>query len=668
MWLSGGMISLDGQGSEEASLLGLVRRCFGAGGIMAGFGGELRPQQLEMAEAVARALAEDRSLAVEAGTGVGKSLAYLVPAVVHATSQKRKAIISTHTINLQEQLIHKDLPLAEKLTGIEFSRVLIKGRRNYLCPMRLKSALRQAPDLFTTGEDAELRRIAEWAIETTDGTLSGLGFSPSPRVWAQVCSEPRLCSTRRCGPTGCFFQEAWKKVGAADVVVVNHTLFFTLLAGADELEDAPGFVFPSDFVIFDEAHTLEAVAARQLGLQIGESGLRFELQRLYHPRTNKGLFALIKNGTAAEKTARALDAVDEFFEAVRGRCPEREGGREWRIREPGLTEDTLSAPLLEVELHTRAAAENTETESVKEELVDLADRIKEARQGLDQFLAQQDPGHVYWVESIGSAGELSLCTAPVDVSSILERRLFHNRRAAILTSATLGAGDAELKYFRRRLGATATPALRIGSPFDYQKQMRIHIVRSMPAPGADGYEAAIARWTRHFLVESDGRAFVLFTSYRLLRQTADALRDTCAENDWKLLVQGEGMPRHRMIQTFAESGRAVLFGTESFWTGVDVPGDALSNVIITRLPFAVPDHPLTAARMEKIESDGGNAFRDYSVPEAILKLRQGVGRLIRKATDQGIVVLLDNRILTKYYGRSFLAALPDAPRIIHDDP
>lgn len=662
------MISL-GENGEERALLSAVRGCFCAGGDFARRGGEIRPQQLAMAEAVARALTGDTSLAVEAGTGVGKSLAYLVPAVLHAKECKRKAILSTHTINLQEQLLHKDLPMAEKLTGAEFSRILIKGRRNYLCPQRLKAAMRQAPDLFTNGEETELRRIAEWAVHTEDGTLSELGFSPTPRVWAQVCSEPRLCSARRCGNSGCFYQEAWRKVGAADVVVVNHTLFFTLLASADEGsegKESPGFLFPGDFVVFDEAHTLEAVAARQLGFQLGEHGLQFELHRLFNPRTKKGLFTMLKNSAGAEKTSLALDALGEFFEAVRDKCQFRDVSREFRVREPHIATDTLAGPLLDVEMMARKIAGEIEQDSVREELQDLADRLKDGRLGVDAFLSQEDAGNVYWVEASGQEQELTLCAAPIDVAPVLAKRLFHNRRAAILTSATLGTGDDNLRYFRQRIGAQNALALQIGSPFDYQTQMEIHLVRSMPAPGEPGYEAAVARWVEQFLIMSDGRAFVLFTSYRLLRQTAAMLREICTKNDWRLLVQGEGLPRHQMVKVFSEHGRAVLLGTESFWAGVDVPGQALSNVIITRLPFAVPDHPLTAARMERIEEAGGNSFRDFSVPEAILKLRQGVGRLIRKATDKGIVVLLDNRVLTKPYGKTFLAALPDAPRIIHD--
>ena len=624
---------------------------------------EFRPQQQEMAARVAQALEEEQHLIVEAGTGVGKSLAYLVPSVLFALEQHKKAIVSTHTINLQEQLLHKDIPILKKVLPDEFEAALMKGRQNYLCPRRLERALQNEQELFTGPERSELQRLAEWTRTTRDGSLSDLSVEPDAKVWVQVCSEAHICTQKTCGQNPrCSYQQARKRMLAADVIVLNHTLLFILLRSPEMQEEREsGFLFPNDFIIFDEAHTVEQVASKQIGIGVSQYGLRSSIQRLYNARTRKGLFTVMRDAVGVRRAAELIDDVDKFFSAVESKSNFRKG-REFRVRDVELVPDTITARLTALQARVADVVKRADDEVLKAELQEFGRRIRDAREGISIFLEQSAPQHVYWVERTGKTERfLALNAAPIDLAPVLRRMLFRENCCCVMTSATLAVGRPDLAYFRTRIGATEAEPLQLGSPFNFQKQMKMFVVQKMPDPRDAGYHQALEHWIAHFVQESEGRAFVLFTSYRDMQQVSGAMEKFFAAEDMNVLVQGGGVPRSKLLEQFKSMPRSVLFGTDSFWGGVDVPGEALSNVIITRLPFAVPDHPLIEAKLELIEERGGDPFTEYSLPEAILRLRQGVGRLIRTKTDRGIGVILDNRVVTKPYGRAFMQALPKCP-------
>lgn len=647
-----------------------VARIFSEEGVLSNIRGfETRPEQCAMAMAVATAIDEGSHLIVEAGTGIGKSLAYLIPAVLHAVETRRKAIICTHTINLQEQLLYKDLPLLQKILNISFDAVLLKGRQNYLCPTRLERAFLKAGDLFDPELLPELERLRIWSETTSDGTLSDLPQEPNPQIWAQVCSERHLCTPKICGKNSrCFYQAMRRRAISADVLILNHTLFFTLLEDAKGSDH--GYLFPHDFVIFDEAHTIENIASRHFGICVSQYGFRQLLQRLYNPRTHKGILQQLKATAAITAIAELLTEADLYFEAVFAACDFKQG-RDYRIREKQRADvsKTASAEKMNRQLERLqsllasviAKLENRD-ESVKLELSDIGEQLSTIQEGVFHFMEQSLEKHVYWVEKTGRT--TSYCTlhaAPIDMASHLEEHLFRKQTSAILTSATLSTGSPQLGYFRSRIGAMEVPALQLGSPFNYQEQMKLHLVRKMPDPREANYEESLEHWIAHFTEQSNARTFVLFTSYRGMQNVAAKMKEFFEKKGWTLLVQGEGLSRSLMLDEFRSGKPCVLFGTDSFWTGVDIPGEALSCVIITRLPFATPDHPLTEAKFEEITNSGGNAFADYSLPEAILRFRQGVGRLIRSKNDHGSVVVLDSRMVSKSYGKAFLKALPECP-------
>ncbi len=686
---------------------------------------EDRESQRAMAATIARVYNDGGVALLEAGTGVGKSLGYLVPALRWAAANGERTIVSTNTINLQEQLVNKDLPFLEKALSDQKVRfALLKGWRNYLCKARLEQARGGATQLFEDGMAAELATIAAWAERTSDGSLADLPTPPRPEVWDEVSAEGDMCTRMKCSHFDkCFVFKARRAAANADVIVVNHHLLLADVAvrrAAQNWDDAA--VLPAyGRLVIDEGHHLEDAAATHLGMTVTRRSLQRLVSRLDR-RGGKGLLPALSTRLAAssdllstasldlvearlapavtglrDKSGLLFDLLDSFIEQAGMPVVRLDASfAAHPIWKAGLTvalQDALGAIEMLREglglVRERIEGSATLDEALApllNEMRSVTRRLQTAGDGLRRGLAPpDDDDSVRWIEVRGRERIVSVSSVPLDLAPILREDLFRRLDSTIVTSATLAASGGDVRD--RRLAADAaheTPrfqflAARLGlddpelrttmavfpSPFVYDEQSLLAIPSDIPAPNADadGHRGAITRIVLDVAGASDGGLFVLFTSHREVRQLAAELRARGVGRRWPLLVHGEE-PRDALLARFRASGQAILLGTASFWEGVDVPGDALRGLVIAKLPFRVPTEPVTAAHCEAIVARGGDAFVEYMLPHASLRLKQGFGRLIRTGTDRGVVVIGDPRIVTKGYGRGLLEALPPARRAI----
>jgi len=615
-----------------------LERVFGPGGWLAHRhpNYEYRPGQLEMAESVEAASENRQHLIVEAGTGTGKTLAYLVPIM----RSGRRVVISTGTKNLQEQLFFKDIPFLRKLFP-DVRVALMKGRQNYLCRQKLYDIEKQ-PVLSGLDEVSQYPRLREWEAKTEVGDRAELPWLPdSSELWTKVDARRDTCTGQKCPQfERCFITLMHQRAAASDLIIVNHHLFFADLAlrGTEVASLLPDY----EALVFDEAHDIEDVATQYFGLQVSN----YRVEELARDTEATLKLKGLKSDEVLHAVAELRRRADLFFELFpNAETRSNFDHREAFLKTHGSAYDSLLNALVRLETELGRLKDRPE------EVNNLMRRGVELRQGLQAVMEGKDRGMVYWWERRGRG--VFLEATPIDVAPILRQRLFESVDTVILTSATLAVGG-NFDFLKRRLGIENAKERILDSHFDYPRQAMLYTPLHLPDPREPTFARLASEEVVQLLKATRGRAFVLFTSHQQMREVFERVH---SQLRYPMLIQGS-MPRTEMLERFRNTPHAVLFGTSSFWQGVDVQGEQLSAVVIDRLPFAVPSDPIIAARIQQINEEGGNAFMDYQVPQAVLALKQGFGRLIRSQTDRGVLAILDHRMMRKRYGKTFLESLP----------
>ena len=686
-----------------------IENYFAKDGILAkeikGF--EYREEQEEMAQYIQDAINEDRKIIVEAGTGTGKTLAYLIPSIKWAVTNKKKIIIATNTINLQEQLLLKDIPLAKSIIKDEFSYVLVKGRNNYVCKRLFNElALGKSIDIETFSMEAreQIEYILKWGNKTKTGDKAELTFEVYPDVWELVQSTTELCLGKKCPyRKECFYMKTRMEKMEADILISNHHVFFADLNVRAETDfDSEYLILPRyDMVIFDEAHNVESVARSYFSVEVSKISFTRLLNRIYQKKNKKKKekSALIrvedtvdeKNLEDSEQYIYLLNTLkeeisilqnigDEYFDEIRKiyetntEAPIKKSLNKFEMTKSRFLEnlrekkDIFQSKLADF-LNLMMSFNNVidEEKDKNPEVINFNNHLKMFKAYIDSFKfinSFEDDNYIYWLDINSKRTNVVLTATPLNIAKKLSSVLFDNLDRLVFASATIVV-NGNFDYFKKSLGLDEEDCIEaiIKSPFDYDEQMSVYIPSDIQdSENINAFVSDASKFILNILLKTNGKAFILFTSYTMLNQIYYSISKKLKDKGFEVFLHGD-KPRSQIIKEFKEAENPILFGTTSFWEGVDVQGENLSNVIITKLPFLVPTDPVVSAISKKIEEDGGNSFTDFQLPEAIIKFKQGVGRLIRKKTDSGNIFILDNRILKKRYGSLFINALPSQKNI-----